>query len=663
MRIIRTTGIKNFIGLILLSVLLVSVCSEYVNILVNSLLPDNTITLTVKNTTLYLLDDANENNLFQYSIENAGKSGIEYRDAEEFGYSWDMLVCYGDDAGTTLTITAPEKNSFYFMFWKYEGAGDVIIESNEQEKKVNLNSEVVGGEILRVYPFEQSMFEVLTKAIIYFLIFIAITSILIGLHTFLAKKSCFNTVMRIKLKKRYIFLIWGLLYLYAIGQYNSGIENYLVLGDQKYYWNLNLFDIPDGQTWVQTMAENTLPFRGYISHLLPSISHKLANWINIDPIHIYLLFTTAAIVWLNFYVFPELYFIVTKTRASVMQMSITLILVLYFWNGILTAVLVDMFGAVAFLTGALFLLKWSQIRDWKLLFVVGLSWSIACNLRTAYQYGIYLMLLLMICYIVRQAGGIKFYIMHSAKKNFLCHKQLLCSIVAAVFGFLVIAFPQFMINKERGHIGFLPYDCAGAWAVEGASEDSSLLEWSANSTLGSVYTGYPLPVSDDQMFAIKDRLFSRNDFIRVPQILNAYASSPLESIQYITKKLLLAFDVKTNITYPQKIDWNSLSGIIFSLLNYFVLISATYTLFVYKKIHGLEKVLFASVAFGLILPQMFVHVEWRYFLASYLCLYYLFAYRFIELRAEQMKQPNDNYLICLPVGILLYFVISFSIYY
>lgn len=44
----KDNGNKNFIGLILLSVLLVSVCSEYVNILVNSLLPDNTITLTVK---------------------------------------------------------------------------------------------------------------------------------------------------------------------------------------------------------------------------------------------------------------------------------------------------------------------------------------------------------------------------------------------------------------------------------------------------------------------------------------------------------------------------------------------------------------------------------------------------------------------------------------
>lgn len=398
--------------------------------------------------------------------------------------------------------------------------------------------------------------------------------------------------------------------------------------------------------------------------MFPSLAQTAGNWFHLDPVYFYLLAPSAAIAWLTAYVFPNLYLLVNGKKANVLQVFISLVLILFFWNGTLTAVLADLMGVVFFFSGILFVLQFVKTVKWRYALGAGICLSIACNYRTAYQYGIYVFLLSLLIVKVQRLGGIKvLYVQLKHKREF--PKKHAVGLLCMVIGFLLVAFPQYQINQAKGHNSFFPYDCEGAWVSGDNPADATLMESSANQSINVGYTGYPIVVADEQMFVIKDQLYARNDFLQVPQILGAYANSPLESLQYIAKKLLLAFDVKINASYPNSLPWNKTPGMVFSFLNYFILISGCYIFCVGQDIKTQDRLLMLMTFLGLTLPQMFVHVEWRYFISMYFLLYYFFAYHFVGSYATENGQllKRKNYLVVLTISLFLCFVTSFGIYY
>lgn len=657
----------NTFFLLLLSTIICSLAYEYVNVFSEIFMPTKTIELKINDSgrelnEIWICGDDSTNNLFQSCVESGDSPYWEFRDAEKYGYATDVFISSGNNVGASIVLEVPVRSNSYIMFWRNANCGTVTITVDGKEYFVDGSSELEGGEMYRFYPFQDSFLPVLSKIIIYLILIILVFCLMVAMRWYIFQhkerlahnKFCFRT--------GYILLIWGFLYVYAVLQYKSGIPNYLAFGDQLYYWNIDIIkkDLYNfiSMEWAEYVAQQSLSFRGYLCNVIPSISKTLGNLTQSDAIYFYLLAPSAVIAWLTGYIFPQFYKFCAKTESNIFQVLISLVLILYFWNGTLTAIVVDIFGAVAFLNGVLFVFKYLRKTSWKYALIVGLSFSAACNFRTAYQYGIYVLILAVGCqklYSICQN--------HKENKRVVRDSKIYIEIIALVLGFFIIAVPQGMVNYAKGHFGFLPYDCDGAWAIETYPADSTLLESSANQSLSLGYTGWPITVADDQMLAIKNEYYAE-DFLQVPQILDVYASNPIQTLQYLLKKVFLAFDIKTNMTYPDTVPWNKPSGMLFSLLNYFVLISAIYIFFNNKNIHDEEKILGWVSALGLVLPQMFVHVEWRYFLSSYLFLYYLFSYYFVKGIFPCFEdKKNNTYLTIVSMGILLSFTLSFLIYY
>ncbi len=665
-------SIKTCIVLFCFAILISTLCYENVNSVADRLMPTKTVSITVaEDGDVWVFNNQSGQNLFEAykeSVVVGQHSGWEFRDAESYGYAGDMIVSYGSNAGQSIQTEVKLYSNSYIMFWTCPSGGSVDVSVGDDSYHADLYSDVPGGGFVYVYPFQDSFFPVAVRACLYICLFVLVFIVLCLLCLLLLSGWLQLPVFRREVRHWHGLILWMLLYVYAAVQYKIGISNILAFGDQLYYWNISLFpEIAEGSTWAAVMESQLLCFRGYICQLFPSVAQALGKLFKIDPMYLYFVFTTGATSWLCAYVFPELYCMLTKKKATILQVLVSIILILAFWNGVLTAVLVDLFGAVMFLSGVLFALKFINKPHIISALLTGIFWATACDYRTAYQYGIYVCIIAFIIYKIAKALSTgKSFSKIDVKVLGGFFKRYGPGVLISVVGALIILFPQYKINSAGGESGFLPYDTDGAWVIEPNPEDTTLLEASANSSLDTSYTGYPWVVSDEQLMSLKDALYERHTFLQIPQILSVYANDPLNSLVAVAKKMFLAFDPKTSLTYPSENIWNHSEGYIFSFFNYLVLGTALYVLFC-KKSEKKGKILFLCFFLGLILPQMIVHVEWRYFLCSYLFLYYIFAYYFIgEYITEKegfQKLISSNYMIIILISIVLSFITSFSIYY
>jgi len=649
-KLVLKLSLKNIIATIFISLLFAGVGASFINRIADSMMPEREITITVEpseRNEVWIFDDGAQNTLFSALMEGEKKGEWEYRDAETFGYAGNMLYAYGDTAGNSVTFSAPIRQQSYISFWRNINSSKATIYSQKDYISVDLYSDVEGGDIIRVYPFQNELLPVIVRLVLYallsVLIFVLLMAVRIWINTHLETAAYTH-------KKRTFFLFWIILYAVAVIQYKLGIPNFLSFGDQSYYWVLSPFE------YTEYIA-SSYSFRGYLCHIFPVISQMVGARLHIDPAYVHFLSTSAAISWLFTYVLPSFYEDFTGKKAVVFSMVSSLIIYLFFWNGTLTAVLVDLFGAVAFCSGVLFSRRFWKQRSLSAAVLMGFFFSVACNLRTAYQYAIYVLLCYAVVQTVRQIP---------LRKIALSWKSI-CGGALALIMFILVALPQFQVNATKGHIGLLPYDYPGAWIIdENPVRQNTLAEWSATYSTTDGYSGYPFVVSDDQMLSMKTEMYHNEDLLTIPQILGWYANSPVESIVYLVKKFFVAFDPKTSVSYPDKNPWREGSGILFSLLNYLVLGSAFYVIFVHKEIQKSERLLCGLFFMGLVAPQMLVHVEWRYFLSTYILLYYFFSYHFLGKLVVEKENCKEllakGYLPYLCAVLLIAITISFTLH-
>lgn len=663
-----------FFSLLVLSIIVSSVLSTYIDKLsyriVEEAAPEKRVCITVIETDtsvngeVCLLDDywlaeeKDEDNLFRYCV-NGDQSGTwEYHEAQELSYFANSLTAVGENVGSSIVFYAPAIPTSYLSFYAHPGCGTVSVQVDDDIFLLDTNSETSSSP--RILPFKNSYFPVIIRLFLFALLTVIVFILLLLLYRFLVnRKINYNkSILFGPYRKWSFWFIWIALYVFAAIQYNVGIPNYLQGGgDQIYYWGEALRD-----AWWHTdrLAESLVSFRGVLCNVPTLVAQLIGEALKIDPVFVYLIFTSLAIAWLVGYVLPELYVLLSEQEPKNIQVILSTLTYLFFWNGTLTAVLVDLFGAVTFLTGVLFAFKLLKKQKIYYGIICGAFWAVACNLRTAYQYGIYVIVGYGVCLCVYQIIKHRKKLIAFLKQMISIRWKCFAGVIVIAASFVIISIPQYQINVERGHYGFFPYSEKG-----NMYNNMSLVEYSALWSL-KYYTGYPIQFSDDQMETLVEPEFGRDEVLNIPQILTAYSNNFMDTVVYVLKKIFVALDVKTNIAYPNEIRWRESPGMIYSLLNYIALASSVYVLVLSKKHVKLsERILMALLGIGLILPQMFVHVEWRYFLSTYILLYYFFSYHFVEEAVDSIRTVQTTvhykYLRYICIVLCIAFTVSFTI--
>lgn len=520
---------------------------------------------------------------------------------------------------------------------------------------VDLRKSTEESEIKRVYPFGKSYFKLFLQFILYSGLFLLIFVLCFFLNYRFKTKTCAVPKFLIRyVCVKDIFLIWLILYIVAVIHYKViGIPNYLTQGDEATYWNTML--TVNGKFDIEALASLYAP-RGYWCYVLQTISKYIGSQLHIDAVFVWLLFPSFFISWMSEEIMPKFYEIIFEKKASVLQTIFFLIAFLYIWFYTLTSVLMDLFGLVTMMASIVYGMQFIKSKKNRYAILAGIVASISCSLRVANKFLYYALLVVYIAFL---------FVM-KVKKNKADWKTkfVRTGLLLSIVSFFIVCIPQFLINEERGHFGFLPYDHDNAWVGR------SQVTWSSDRSLSYGDVALPFTVTDEQMTTMKTKLYSRYDSLNMEQILDVFAESPLESFMFIFKKILIGYDIKTNIIYPVVKDrgfniWRSSSGMVFSFINYFILFSGVYTLLFSNKVDKKEKWIAGLIFSTIVLPETLMKIEWRYIFAGYVWLYYIFAYHFIYeivLDKNEYRKLIDktNYFPFVIVSIFIMFCFSFS---
>ena len=153
----------------------------------------------------------------------------------------------------------------------------------------------------------------------------------------------------------------------------------------------------------------------------------------------------------------------------------------------------------------------------------------------------------------------------------------------------------------------------------------------------------------------------------MPELLRIFTSQIMDTILIIGKKLFLGFDTKVWVAYPDTPFQHDSRFALFSLLNYFVMGTAVYIIFMKAKLLNIrEKVLWFVLFAVLIMPQTWMHVEYRYFLVGYIMMYYMVFFKAGELFKSERKNVGvvklTHYLLFMDIYIYLSQLISWTMY-
>ncbi|WP_155832620.1 hypothetical protein [Butyrivibrio sp. AE3006] len=638
---------KNIILKLALSLIVTSLLGTYVRTIAKSFLPKEKVEISYGDTEnpvgdIYIVDSDEPNDLFSRIEKEADSAGCEIIEDE---YGNKSVVLKGDSENHISIKSAMKMNAFMAVKANSD-SGNLAILKDDKEKRIDLSNLIINdGQYRKIYPFGEEKLPILIYVGIYLFFFLVVCEAVFFVLPVVSHGIVNSKLLGREVGVRHFIISMLAIYVYDIVQYKNGIINFLEFGDQIYYWVIDLFK--DGAWNPAKVAAQTATFRGYLCNFAPTISNKVATILGIDPVYIYFVFTSASAAWLFFMVLPGIYFTLVGRKATLLNAISSLLIFIVFWNGMLTAVLVDLFAVSAFFSGIWMLLR--CYREKKLIYSVffGIFVAVSCNLRMAYKYGWAALLVV-------------FFISMLIKRIIKINYKVCLAIFIAMSSFVLISIPQFDVNREKGHFGFFPYNSI-------YTEEQTLMELGMNISLGKSYTTYPFEISDAQQASMESALYTSEEYLSLEQIFGVYLHSPIESLIYLAKKMFLTFDIKTNVTYPDRIEWRKTSGLLFSLMNYYILISALFIFFRTKRLNENEKLISYTLFASLVLPEMIMNIEWRYFISIYILLYYFYAYHFWECLSDDNGDikaafRREEYFICLLIGIVMSFLLSLSMF-
>ncbi|MBP5223308.1 MAG: hypothetical protein J6Z35_09145 [Lachnospiraceae bacterium] len=640
---------KEIIGMILLAVLLTACLGSVLNPLTEAFMPETAVTVQ-------RVDDTEGKNvtiLYEEYEENADEFFLQLKKANEEsgnpweyvqgepGKSWTMLVDTPDCGALTIGTRATPRKYLTLLCNRAGGVVEVI--SSYGAVTVDTYRDQDESEIQRVYLFEHSRRIYMLKIAAYGIAFAVVLALMTVLFLLFKYRI---TVPGWLLKPIGLldFLLCGLiLFGTAVALYKIGIPNYLQVGDETAYWQTTL--LHEGRLDLDYLSGLFAP-RGYWCYIPQTIAQMTGKALSVDAVIIWQLLL--AISWSLFVcgIFPGLYKRLSGKEACRLHLLPVMLVLLTTWRQLLTSVLMDAFGMIAFFAFLYYMESIYEDSGWrKAGLLAGFFASVACSFRPANMIGV---------------AGIFLFEVFSRREKKNDYKKLTESLAIGILAFVIGCVPQFAINYNRGHVGLLPYDHEGAWL------GSSVTEWSSDYAMSHGNIAYPLLATDDQMLTMKNKLYNNDSSLTMEQLFDVYMYSPVETMMLIVKKLLIGFDQKTNIAHPGDgaVPWRETQGMLFSLWNYFILFSGVFVLLKSERVTKREKWIAGLVIGLLVLPETFMKIEWRYIMAGYFMIYYFFTFAFVgplvqERREREWLFEKTDYLPGLAVFMFAYLTMSF----
>lgn len=632
--IMKNVTINSLLFLLILSVIAAGIFKDYVNGFVTLvLLPEVQVKAVLSSNEGVEIKTDDVSISTQEKIFGSVKRQIVWQELSsgEYEASFKMI------ASPTEYIYVPTNSGMTEIRYAVGNNEEVLQRFTETE---------VNAGFVKIYPFAESYSKVVCQMVIYCVLSAAMFLFALWCHVLLQKGHMFTKILATEYSRERLWFVavWALLYMIVIIEYkfNIGLPHYIpdnALGDQGGYWATYIFK--HGFIDFEHCSK-LASFRGYTCYLFSTIARMIGNHTGVDSVVIYLLFPTFFFSWLLTIVLPQLFAYATNKKVVLLQVISSIIIIIYFWNAYLTAVLSDFYSIVSLIAAITYTI--AAIRKKKLgnAIVAGLSLGLAINLRVQYYYAVIFIVVV----------KLTIFIYHKIKKEQIAvfvHtfrgriRKTYKYIIAICLGFLLISWPQGVINYKAGHIGIIPYDSEYAYA----NHPTVWAQWNIFLEHGMVL--WPRFIGDDQLATMKTQLYSEKaQTLNVPQALDVYANSPIETIVCFVKKMVTGLDIKSNINYPDYINWRNTSGLAFSFVNYLIISIGIYTFARYKKISKDERQMISLFFIGTIVPMMVGHCEWRFFLAAYMIFYFMFSYHFmgeIFINGEQYKQfCNEKYL-------------------
>lgn len=650
--------IKNWrmlLGLFLLSIVFTATISPVLNWTVKELLPSKEVIIRTGKGPVYLLDNGYCELFEADQRERLERNGWVFY-ATEDGYAWDMLVL-ADSQFAECSLSMKEYTNANLTFWANAGSDKVSIIVDGTERELDLYNEQAGGGLVTCFPFQDSKISFFLTAGAFFLGWLGVCLFSYGLFRLLcllSRTACFKRPVN----WRIVVFIWGVFFVIAAYQYaNDQIPNFLALGDQLEYWN----PLWEAGADLTKASEAIRYWNGYLCFYIPYFCRVIGSVLNINHVYIWLLVNTAFVAILCGYTVPQLYSLFSKKQAKVYQVLVFSGIYVFFWLGTLSGILMDAMGASCFLLGVL-----SWLKLWygdggplakKMMYAIlaGITLSAAISFRTVYIYAtLALVVGTLVVSAVRYVRGREAYI-----------KKPLAGLVCFFIVFFAVASPQLVVNRSLGVTSFFPVASRQLWSY--GTYDRSLSEYSMDRTLSSLFTGHPYATKIDMANAMKERYYNTSEMLTISQELDLFIKQPLDAISYIATKAIVAFDTKTNVCYPDSTyrdDFmDNLFLSMFSFANYVVLGSALFVIGS-RHIDRRTGIFAAFIAAFLILPHMWTHVEWRYYLIGYILFYFIFSYYFCseQVRTYVIKKKG-TYFLFLSIFVIAYFAVSLNIWY
>lgn len=516
---------------------------------------------------------------------------------------------------------------------------------------------VTEASIIKVYLYSlpDYLYIFVEYFMIYFFIYVILYFIILMLFK-MANYFYFESKFASKYNPVIVFLLTSVLYVtFAATLYYFNFPNWKpsTMADVYYYMNPQILD-ENGHFSLQVTAEYIVGFRGYFSIVIAIVAKGLELLTGFEMIYFYILYYGILVAFTISIAMPKLYeYFVGKQASNAMCITMFLIFFL-FWYPFFFYALVDIPAAMCAISSIAYILSALKKSNYKEMFWGGILFGIALSYRMAYKY-IFAVLVVWIAYEI----AVKLF---TKKINW---KKAALILGVLLGGFLLVAFPQAILNYIKGHIGLFPYSEGRGYDVN--SNSTYTLTW------GSFTKGFHMynlgqKANTDKQLARIDQFYYMSKLYSAGDLIYMVLSNPIDFCVGYFKHLFWAMSAETEVAYSTKLILVWLKNIA-SLFNY-VLVGEYLLFFINngkrKMIKIKDEILILLLTFSSICIQNLSHIERRYYLFYYLFIYFIMSFIFqdyIKQKRNEADKANLRHFIIMTCFVLGCYIFKETIRY
>lgn len=561
-------------------------------------------------------------------------------EAEKSDYGYGYLELLDEDSYLVLSLpvypntclTLSTDNNKYAT-----SVSDMICDY----RRVVAYENAADASIIKVYPYKMTDYIYVFGCylLVYFILFIILFFMMLAACRFLDYFLCKNTFTQ-EYNPLKIFIIITLTYVTF-----SSIVYYINLrgwqpppiADVHYYMNPQILD-ESGHFSLEATADYLVGFRGYFSIIIAVAAKGLELLTGIEMIYFYILYHGILVAFTIGIAMPKLYEYFTDKRASNAMCLMMFLLFSLFWYPFFFYALADLPAAMCAISAIAYILSGLKKLSLKDMLLGGILFGIALSYRMAYKYVLAALCLWMAAEII-----MKLFVKE------INWKKVILILGGLSAGLIIVAFPQFILNYLKGHIGFFPYSEGRGYDVNSNGEFS--VTW-GSFTRGFHMYNLGLEANVDSQLARIDQFYYMSKLYSPGDLIYMVLANPLEFCVGYFKHLFWAMSAGVEAAYHEELAPECLRTIA-SLLNY-ALIAEYILIFIDNSKNKLlklkDEILIFLLTFFSIGIQNLSHIERRYYLFYYMFIYFIMSFVFqdyIRQKWEQTGKINLKHFIIL----------------